>query len=145
MFLKQRAPLECQRPVLVVAAGNSLARERRPGRLAGKDFIGYTVTVNCNKRLGAWHGPCGQASMTQKVTLQSLADQVEALRRALLNQPRMHVKDVLRRYGFSKATLYRRIQDRRFPRPRRFTGPLWRLEDLEQAEAAGQLHRPMSR
>jgi predicted DNA-binding transcriptional regulator AlpA len=83
--------------------------------------------------------------MTQKVTLQSLADQVDALRRALLNQPRLHVKDVLRRYGISKATLYRRLDRHRFPKPVRFTGPLWRLEDLERAEATGQLPRPCPR
>ena len=83
--------------------------------------------------------------MTQKVTLRSLAAQVEALRRALLNQPRLHVKDVLRRYGISKATLYRRRRRGLFPKPVRFCGPLWRLDDLERAETSGQLSRPVSR
>lgn len=83
--------------------------------------------------------------MTQKVTLRSLAAQVSILQRALLNQPRLHVKDVLRRYGISKATLYRRKAIGRFPRPVWFSGPLWRLEDLERAEAMGQLPRPVSR
>jgi hypothetical protein len=83
--------------------------------------------------------------MTQKVTLQSLADQVEVLRRALLNRPRLHVKDVLLRYGISKSTLYRRIRAGRFPRPIHFTGPLWPLDRLERAEGLGHLSRPASR
>ena len=79
----------------------------------------------------------------QKVTLQMLAAQVETLQRALLNQPRLHVKDVLRRYGISKTTLWRRLRQGRFPRPKHFTGPLWCLEDLERAETTGQIAKPL--
>lgn len=56
----------------------------------------------------------------------------------------MHLKDVLLRYGISKSTLYRNLRRKRFPRPVRFSGPLWRLQDLEEAELAGQLPRPIS-
>ncbi|HEX3626680.1 MAG TPA: hypothetical protein VH280_14800 [Verrucomicrobiae bacterium] len=83
--------------------------------------------------------------MTQKVTLRSLAAQVEILRRALSNTPRLHVKDVLRRYGISRATLYRRLARGDFTRPVRFCGPIWRLDELERDEAAGRVPGPMSR
>lgn len=77
-----------------------------------------------------------------KLTLQALAEQVESLQRALISQPRLHIKDVALRYGVSVMTLYRWIRRGRLPRPIRFTGPLWRLEDLEKAEAAGRIPGP---
>jgi len=76
------------------------------------------------------------------LTLQEFAAELQALRRAVFNQPRLHPKDVQRRYGWSKATLYRKM--RQLPRPIRFSGPMWRLEDLEQAELSGQLPCPVS-
>jgi predicted DNA-binding transcriptional regulator AlpA len=48
------------------------------------------------------------------------------------------------RYGFSEATLHRKLRRGELPRPIRFSGPLWRLEDLEEAEKAGQLPCPVS-
>lgn len=102
--------------------------------------------------------------MVQKPTLQKLAEQVEALQ-ALANErklavealraqveglkreihPRLHIKDVLRRYGISRATLYRLLRRRRLPRPIYVSGPAWRLADLDRAEASGQAPRPLSR
>jgi len=48
------------------------------------------------------------------------------------------------RYGCSESTLHRYIRKNLLPAPVRFTGPLWRREDLEAAEASGQLPRPNS-
>jgi predicted DNA-binding transcriptional regulator AlpA len=81
--------------------------------------------------------------VARKLALQSLQAKIEAVQRS--NQPRLHVKDVLRLYGISKVTLYRRLRRGRFPRPFRFAGPLWRLDDLERAETTGQIQRPPSR
>ena len=76
--------------------------------------------------------------------LKVLAVELERLERLLANTPRLHVKDVLARYGWSSSTLYRRLKARRFPRPVHQVGSLWRLEDLERAELAGQLPRTQS-
>jgi predicted DNA-binding transcriptional regulator AlpA len=67
-----------------------------------------------------------------------LSDQVKAL----VNTARLHPKDVMARYGFSKSTLYRLLARGLLPKPVRFTGPLWPLADLEAAEKAGQLPPP---
>ncbi|MDE3067779.1 MAG: AlpA family phage regulatory protein [Verrucomicrobiota bacterium] len=75
-------------------------------------------------------------------TLRELIAFVMRLERVLLAQPRLHVKDVCLRYGFTKSSLYRHLRTGRFPRPVRFVGPLWRLEDLERAEIAGRIRRP---
>jgi predicted DNA-binding transcriptional regulator AlpA len=74
--------------------------------------------------------------------MQEFANELQALRRAVFNTPRLHPKDVQRRYGWSKATFYRKLRE--LPRPIRFTGPMWRLEDLEAAELNGQIPRPVS-
>jgi predicted DNA-binding transcriptional regulator AlpA len=78
------------------------------------------------------------------VTVQELAEALQRLERRLTNTPRLFLKDVLRRYGFSRRTLYRKLKRGEIPRPIRFSGPLWRLEDLEEAELRGQLPPPMS-
>lgn len=62
----------------------------------------------------------------------------------LSNTPRLHPKDIMRRYNISEATLYRWIRKKLLPRPRRITGRLWTLADLEKAERSGQLPCPVS-
>jgi len=79
-----------------------------------------------------------------RATLEDLFSAVADLRAALANTPRLHRKDVLLRYGISKSTLHRRLAKGEFPEPVRIMGPLWRLADLEAAEAAGALQRPVS-
>ena len=64
-----------------------------------------------------------------------LASDVENLRELVSNTPRLHRKDLLARYGISQSTLDRRIRSGRLPAAIRFPGPLWRLADLEAAEA----------
>lgn len=77
--------------------------------------------------------------------VQALQATVERLQRLVLNVPRLHKKDVQARYGWSRATLDRKIAGGHFPRPVRFGGqPVWRLEDLEAAELAGQIAPPAS-
>ena len=39
------------------------------------------------------------------------------------------------RYGLSRATFYRRLADGTLPKPPRYPGRVWRLADLERAEA----------
>ena len=75
--------------------------------------------------------------------LKELAAAVAELRELIANRPRLHRKDVMRRYGFSESTLHRRLRKCWFPAPRRFGGPLWRLADLEAAERSGTLPRPV--
>ena len=77
-------------------------------------------------------------------SLRDLAEQVSQLRQLITNSPRLHRKDVMLRYGFSEATLHRWMRKGLLPEPIRICGPLWRLVDLEAAEAAGRLPRPMS-
>jgi predicted DNA-binding transcriptional regulator AlpA len=75
----------------------------------------------------------------------TLLEAVQRLQRLVLNVPRLHKKDVQARYGWSRATLDRKIASGHFPKPVRFGGqPLWRLDDLETAETGGQLPRPAS-
>ena len=71
--------------------------------------------------------------------LQGLQAEVAELREAIMNTPRLHVKDVQRRYGISEVTVYRWLRDGVLPPPIRFNGSLWRPEDLVAAEKAGQL------
>jgi predicted DNA-binding transcriptional regulator AlpA len=61
-----------------------------------------------------------------------------------MGAPRLHLKDLQRRYGWCERTIYRMLERGKLPTPIRFTGPLWRLEDLEAAELAGQIPRPVS-
>lgn len=60
-------------------------------------------------------------------------------------QPRLHIKDICRIYGFSRSTLYRKMREGRFPRPIRTLGLIWRPEDLALAESAGQVPPRLSR
>jgi predicted DNA-binding transcriptional regulator AlpA len=78
------------------------------------------------------------------VPLKFLMNEVTRLRQMLANVPRLHRKDILRRYGISKSTLHRRIRAGTFPKPVRITGPVWRLVDLELAEITGRIARPDS-
>jgi len=70
-----------------------------------------------------------------------LARDLAELRAALLVTPRLTVKDMLRRYGWSRSTLYRRSWARKLPPPaqREAGRPLWRLADLVEAESRGVL------
>ena len=77
-------------------------------------------------------------------TFPELVEAVQRLQALVLNTPRLHRKDLMARYGLSEATLHRWLRRHRIPRPIRFSGPLWRLEDLEAAEEAGQLPCPVS-
>jgi len=79
-----------------------------------------------------------------KPTLESLAAEVRRLSAIVLDTPRLRVKDLLRRYGIGKSTFYRWLQAGRIPSPIRLGGPLWTLSDLQAAELAGQLPRPVS-
>jgi len=75
----------------------------------------------------------------------TLKETVQRLQRLVLNVPRLHKKDIQNRYGWDRTTLDRKIARGHFPAPIRFGGhPVWRLEDLEAAESAGQLPRPVS-
>ena len=73
-----------------------------------------------------------------------LAFEVAELRRLVLNVPRLHRKDLQRRYGVSAATITRWLRGQRLPRPRRIVGPLWSLADLEAWELRGHGLRPVS-
>jgi len=73
-----------------------------------------------------------------------LANDIAELREAITNTPRLHRKDLMMRYACSEATLHRWIRKKRLPDPVRFSGPLWRLADLIEAEASGRLPRPVS-
>jgi hypothetical protein len=78
---------------------------------------------------------CNHKMHKQIRTLDELAALVERLERQLLALPRLHVKDVCRRYCISKSTFYRWRQRRKLPPPSVILGgPLWRLEDLERFE-----------
>jgi hypothetical protein len=63
---------------------------------------------------------------------------------SIANRPLLHRKDLLMRYGVSEDTLDRWRARGLLPEPIRFTGPLWRLADLEAAERAGRVSRPLS-
>ena len=64
------------------------------------------------------------------VTLEGLAQELRRLRECLENTPRLTVKDVLRRYGWSRSTLYRKLK-KDFPRPHR---GFWAVCDLDAWE-----------
>lgn len=86
----------------------------------------------------------GTAVPETKPTLESLAAEVKRLSAIVLDTPRMTVKDVLARYGITKSTFYRWCKAKLIPPPVRIGGPRWRLADLQAAEIAGQLPRPVS-
>jgi len=83
-------------------------------------------------------------------TLDDLAAKLESLTQSFLalqelkERVWLHRKDLMARYNCSQATLHRRIQQGSLPKSFRFAGPLWSLADLERAEAAGRLPRPVS-
>jgi predicted DNA-binding transcriptional regulator AlpA len=78
------------------------------------------------------------------LTLRRLAAELARLQELIISTPRLHRKELMLRYGCSESTLHRWIRKNLLPAPVRFTGPLWRLADLEAAEASGQLPRPDS-
>jgi predicted DNA-binding transcriptional regulator AlpA len=63
---------------------------------------------------------------------------------SLKNTPRLHRKDLCRRYGVSLPTIHRWMRRGLLPRPVQFSGPLWPLADILAAEAAGRLPCPKS-
>lgn len=82
--------------------------------------------------------------MAGTISIEALAAKLETLEDLVLNAPRLHRKNVMVRYGFSESTLHRWMREGRLPDPIRISGPMWRLADLEAAEKAGQLPRPVS-
>ena len=76
---------------------------------------------------------------------QTLQEAMQRIQRLVLNVPRLHRKDLMRRYGISEDTLDRWIKRGLIPAPIRLGGQaLWRLEDVEAAESGGRLPRPVS-
>jgi predicted DNA-binding transcriptional regulator AlpA len=71
----------------------------------------------------------------------SLKSELQTVRRSLASLF-LCAKAVQARYGFSRATLYRRLADGTIPKAPRYPGHVWRLADLEAAETAGRLPRP---
>jgi len=82
--------------------------------------------------------------MAGTINLDTLAVEVATLKELVLNAPRLHRKDLLVRYGIAESTLHRWLRRGWLPEPIRIAGPVWRLADLEAAERAGQLPRPVS-
>lgn len=64
-------------------------------------------------------------------TLDDLMQEIKLLRQSLENTPRLTAKDVLRRYGWSRSTLYRKLKAG-FPKPVR---GFWRPSDLDAWDA----------
>ncbi|HXC34254.1 MAG TPA: hypothetical protein VNV43_00150 [Candidatus Acidoferrales bacterium] len=82
--------------------------------------------------------------MKKPKTLAEAIDMLMWLKDQLLGV-RLDRKQLQQRYGWSEATLDRRIADGKLPKPIRFGGrPCWRLGDLADAELAGQLDSPVS-
>ncbi len=77
-------------------------------------------------------------------TVQRLQKSLQTIQELVSNRPRLHRKDVCLRYGISEATLDRWVKKQLIPAPVRLGGPVWRTEDLEAAETAGQLPCPAS-
>jgi hypothetical protein len=69
-----------------------------------------------------------------RVAIAELRAEIAKLRRLLLDEPRLHRKDVAYRYGISLCTLHRWLKDGRLPRPIHPPGPMWRRCDLERHE-----------
>ncbi len=78
-------------------------------------------------------------SQKRQATLRKIVFIVQELQEAVLNQPRLHLKDIERRYGWSRATVYRKLKRGILPKPIRFNGSLWRLKDLMEAENSRRL------
>lgn len=72
-----------------------------------------------------------------------LQERCQRLQELVLNTPRLHRKDICRRYGWSDSTFFRKKDAGKIPPPVEL-GHLWRLEDLEEAEKVGQLPCPVS-
>ena len=73
-----------------------------------------------------------------KPTLESRLDRLERVIACCF----ICAKGVMARYGWSKATFYRRRHDPHFPEPRKFPGHVWTIAELEAAEQAGHLPYP---
>jgi predicted DNA-binding transcriptional regulator AlpA len=73
-----------------------------------------------------------------------MAARLSRLEDLVFNAVRLHRKDLMQRYGISAATLHRWLAAGRLPPPIRIGGPVWKLTDLEAAEASGALPRPFS-
>ena len=74
--------------------------------------------------------------------IRSLQDNFRSLQEQFRKESRLCVKDVCRRYGKSERTVYRWLERGILPRPIRFSGSLWRPQDLEAAEVSGRLPKP---
>jgi predicted DNA-binding transcriptional regulator AlpA len=72
-----------------------------------------------------------------------LQERCQRLQELVLNTPRLHRKDICRRYGWSDSTFFRKQRVGKIPPPVEL-GHIWRLEDIEAAEKAGQLPCPVS-
>jgi len=78
------------------------------------------------------------------MSLSELSALVFELRDLICKSPWLHRKDLMLRYRFSESTLHRKLRAGILPQPIRLPGPLWRLSDLQNAEAAGLLPLPLS-
>jgi len=65
------------------------------------------------------------------VSLESIAEELRRLRDVVENSPRLCRKDILRRYGWSRSTLYRKLKQG-FPKPSR---GFWKMADLDTWDA----------
>lgn len=65
------------------------------------------------------------------VSLENLLAELRRLREAVENSPRLARKDVLRRYGWSRSTLHRKLKAG-FPKP---SHGFWRPADLDAWDA----------
>ena len=82
--------------------------------------------------------------MKRPTTLRETIDVLLQLKDQLLGI-RLDRKALQARYGWSEATVDRRIADGSIPRPIHFGGrPMWRLGDLADAEIGGRLPKPVS-
>lgn len=76
--------------------------------------------------------------------IHELRGEVRRLASTIANTPRLGRKDLAIRYSKDLRTIDRWKRRKLLPEAIRFTGPLWRLADLEAAERAGALPRPVS-
>lgn len=94
-----------------------------------------------------WKGPAQSfepmgRSPLPDASLIALAARLERLEGLVSNTGFVHRKDLLQRYQTTYSSLHRWLRAGKLPAPVRFSGPLWRLADLEAAELNGQLPSP---
>ena len=91
-----------------------------------------------------WHALCIRAGVALRKPkpklspMAALAEQlaemqrlVEELAQLIRYKPDLYLKDVLRLTGWSKSTLYRKLEAKLFPQPDTATGrPRWRMADI---------------